>query len=249
MPEQVEELPDSEIIDRWCCLFKGPTIVQQYLQGQALNSLEKATVSDIVAVWRKRLANISWFMRCHNQNIARQTNIEDEYTGKFWECRYHSQALKTEEPLISCMAYVNLNPVRPRLADTPEASEYTSIQERINPRFCLKSAISDQTEKTDLIEFKQALKSLLHFEESIRNDQQNGILFSYIEHLQLVDWTDRAIRDDKRGHIINETPPILARLNVSSKQWLINTTQFESINRSRFNRSRFNRIEPTFNTG
>jgi hypothetical protein len=118
-------------------------------------------------------------MRCLNQNIARQANIEDECTGK-----------------------------------------------------------------TDLIEFNQVLKPLLHFEEGIRNEQQNGVLFSYIKYLQLVDWTGRAIRDDKRGHISNGTPTILAQLTISSKQWLINPTQCEAIHWRRFNR-----IEPTFNTG
>jgi hypothetical protein len=69
-------------------------------------------VSEIVNVWRSRLSSISWFMRCLNQPIAHQANREDKCTGKFRESRFTSQALKSEEALLSCMAYIDLNPVR-----------------------------------------------------------------------------------------------------------------------------------------
>ena len=50
-------------------------------------------------------------MRCLNQSIAHQTNRGDKCTGKFWESRFTSQALKSDEALLSCMAYVGLNSV------------------------------------------------------------------------------------------------------------------------------------------
>ena len=130
-PEQLDVLDDDQIMERWCALFKGPLLVQRYRSGEILSTPEKSTVQDIVKVWRGKLASISWFMRCLNQPIARQANLEDQCTGKFWECRFSSQALKTEEALLSCMAYVDLNPVRAGLAASPETSDHTSIQERI----------------------------------------------------------------------------------------------------------------------
>ena len=98
-PEQLDALDDNAIITRWYALFKGPLLVQRYRAGEALSEAERETVSSIVAVWRKKLADISWFMRCLNQPIARQANLEDRCTGKFWECRFKSQALTTEEAL------------------------------------------------------------------------------------------------------------------------------------------------------
>ena len=175
-------------------------------------------------------------MRCLNQPIARQANLEDKCTGKFWESRFTSQALKSEEALLSCMAYVDLNPVRAGMADTPERSSHTSIRERLKPVFDLQHAIDDQTQCGDLLDFRTPLKPLLHFETRLVNEPQTGILFNFKEYLALVDWTGRIIRSDKRGRIDKALPPILARLQITADQWRINTTQFETIHPKRFNR-------------
>ena len=51
----------------------------------------------------------------------------------------------SEKALLSCLAYVYLNPVRAGMADTPETSSHTSVQERLLPEFELQHAIDDQT--------------------------------------------------------------------------------------------------------
>jgi REP element-mobilizing transposase RayT len=243
-PEQLIDLSDKEIMNRWCALFKGPLLIQRYRSGEALTPFEQSTVSDIVNVWRSKLASISWFMRCLNQPIARQANIEDKCTGKFWESRFTSQALKTEEALLSCMAYVDLNPVRAGIAARPETSSYTSIRERIQPEFSLQKAVKDQAQCGDLLEFNAPLKLLLPFDGERRNETQTGIRFNFQEYLKLVDWTGRIIRNDKRGQIDNTLPPILDRLQITSDQWRLNATQFEAIHSKRFNQ-----VTPSIDTG
>ncbi len=142
-PEQLTDLSEDEIMDRWCALFKGPLLIQNYRIGEDLKPFERSAVSDIVNVWRSKLSSISWFMRCLNQPIARQANLEDQCTGKFRESRFNSQALKSTEALLSCMTYVDLNPVRAGIANRPETSSHASIRERIKPEFDLRQAIDD----------------------------------------------------------------------------------------------------------
>ena len=53
------------------------------------------------------------------------------------------------------------------------------------------------------------------------------LLFNLIDYIELVDWTGRVIRDDKRGAISATAPPILQRLDISTKHWIELTTKFE----------------------
>lgn len=52
--------------------------------------------------------------------------------GVFGKADISSQALLDEKALVACMAYVDLNPVRAKMAKVPEDSEYTSIKKRID---------------------------------------------------------------------------------------------------------------------
>jgi len=42
------------------------------------------------------------------------------------------------------------------------------------------------------------------------------------------EWTGRIIRDDKRGYIPADTPPLLQRLQQDTDNWLLLTQHFES---------------------
>ena len=122
----------SEVLEHWHQLFKGTLITQQYCRGEELPDYLITSLLETVEVYRNRLMDISWFMRLLNQSIAIQANQEDNCTGHFWEGRFKSQALLDEAALAACMAYVDLNPVRAKLAKTPESSDYTSVKLRVN---------------------------------------------------------------------------------------------------------------------
>jgi REP element-mobilizing transposase RayT len=207
--EQASSWSDDEVIARWTQLFTGPVLVQRYKKGEPQTGAELKKVSEIVAKWRERLADISWFMRCLNEHIARKANEEDNCKGRFWEGRFKSQALLDEQGLLTCMAYVDLNPVRAAISDCPEHSDFTSIQQRI------QEYTEDQSNHNSTEE-KPVLKTF----SARQADSDFAISFDYADYLELVDWTGRCCRDDKRGAIPAHLPPVLARLQIDSEHWL-----------------------------
>jgi REP element-mobilizing transposase RayT len=237
-PEAVDEWSDGEVLERWTSLYKGPFLVQQYRKGSTLGPAEQHVVSDCIDNYRQRLANLGWFMKCLNEPIARMANQEDDCTGHFWEARYRSQALLTEEALLSCMAYVDLNPIRAAMAPSPEQSDHTSIKERISPSLNLSESITTLIQTQQLNHFAVALKPLLAFDGIVTINQQQGILFSLNDYHELVDSTGRIIRDDKRGAIATELPAILERLAIDRNTWLKSATAFEQVYNKRFAKKR-----------
>lgn len=233
-PSQLEALEDSEIIRRWTCLFKGPLIIQQLKKQGHVASVHQQTVDDIVKVWRTRLADLGWFMKCLNEPIARRANKEDNCTGHFWEARYKSQALRTDEALLACMAYVDLNPIRAKMAETPEESAHTSVEERINPKFCIRTASIDQLASNDVEAMIPICKPLCPFREPLDQYARQLLPCSYSEYIQLVDWAGRIIRPDKRGAIPRQLPSIFQRLRLPPDGWLQHAIEFERYARMKF---------------
>ena len=129
--ERSQKWTVEEVIARWTQVYKGPDLVCRYITGEELSKGELDGLYKLVEVWRARLSDLSWFMRCLNELIARLANAEENCTGRFWEGRFRSQALLDEAAVVSCMAYVDLNPVRAGLCETLEDSEFTSIQHRL----------------------------------------------------------------------------------------------------------------------
>ena len=137
-------------------------------------------------------------------------NGEDRCTGSFWEGRFKSQALLDEQAILAAMAYVDLNPVRAQMADTPEASDHTSIQQRI-----------EHARKGEIP------AGLMRFQGNERKDKLTGIPFALEHYVELVDWTGRITRTNKRGSITSDLPPILERLGIGEETWLILSCEFE----------------------
>ena len=231
--KQSDQWSDREVAERWTAIYQGPLIVQQWLTGGALSEIEQTTLNSTITIWRKRLCNISWFMKSLNEPIARLANKEDGCTGHFWEARYKSQALLSETALLACMVYVDLNPIRASINKTPETSDYTSIQERISSQWNLEEAINAQFKET-AIQLNTSIKPLLRFKGTSDIDPKNALPMTFIDYLELVDWTGRTIRDDKRGYIPKTLPSITKRLNLNSSNWLKQSVHFEDHYRRNF---------------
>jgi len=183
----------------WNRLYSLPYLCERFQSGEITTNAELRQVKKMVKKYRKRLMNISWFMKCLNEYIAIKANTEDNCKGHFWEARFKSQALLDERALLTCMAYVDLNPIRAAMAKTPETSEYTSVQERINNK------------ETKLLGFTD-----------------KDIPYYLTDYIALVDFTGKCIHPNKRGYIDNDLPEILKRLEIHPDTWLDEINQFKT---------------------
>ncbi|MEL0622248.1 transposase [Marinomonas arenicola] len=208
-PEKAQSWSARDVLEKWHRLHKGTPYTQQYVKGEALSPFALKLVEASVESFRHRLIDISWFMKELNEPIARHANAEDKCTGHFWEGRFKSQALLDEAALIACMAYVDLNPVRANMSDTPETSDFTSIKHRIG-----------------FLKRNSQPKFLSPFVGNPRQDMPNGLPFQLNDYLELVDMTGRVINSQKRGLIDVSFLPILQRLGISADNWLCIATQF-----------------------
>jgi REP element-mobilizing transposase RayT len=231
----IENWSFDEVVQRWLCIHKGPFLIQKYQKGDIIGVAEMTVLTRIVDDWRVRLASVSEFMQQLNQVIARQANIEENCTGRFWEGRFKSQPLLTEEALLTAMAYADLNPIRAKMADTPEQSKHTSIKERIKTSFSLARALENNPDFNHQYIQRFSLKPLAALEGNVKYENQNGVLFSHDDYLTLVDTAGRIQRQDKRGFIPDKFLPILQRLNIDVDEWVENTQKFETIFYKKFN--------------
>ncbi|PKG73130.1 transposase [Shewanella sp. GutCb] len=208
--ETAQSWSSIDVVNQWHQLFKGTLLTQKFAHGGSIEAYELETLNDTIVEYRRRLMDISWFMRSLNEPIARQANKEDKCTGRFWEGRFKSQALLDEAAVLACMAYVDLNPIRANMATTPEQSDFTSIQRRIKA----------------VIKGEQPIE-LLPFLGNERQPMPKGLMFELQDYLELVDDTGRVIRDNKRGAIKAGTSNILNRLNIPLANWLKVTNEFK----------------------
>jgi len=130
-PDVVAAWSDREVAIRWLKVFPGRRI-EEHLAEPTENDVETlARDKEKLTEVRRRLSDISWFMRALSEPIARMANRQDECTGRFWEGRFKAQRIVDEAGLLACAMYVDLNPVRAAMAESPEQSSHTSAFDRI----------------------------------------------------------------------------------------------------------------------
>jgi len=185
-PKRVALWSDEEVVQRWLRL--GPTKNTESDDNRASAILIDAKhVSRI----RERLGSLSWFMRYLNEPIARQANREDGCTGRFWEGRFKSIALLDEAAIVACMAYVDMNPIRAKVAMCVEDAPYTSVQRRIR-----------QTEENST---------------GLGDLSRIGVTLS--DYMEVLRWTI-AINDGETATPSVQATQAFTRLNQTADSWL-----------------------------
>jgi hypothetical protein len=86
---------------------------------------------ELIETYRQRFSSISWLMFYLNHEISVRINKADGTKGRVWSGPFYSDYLGTVDKLLAAMVYVDLNPIRAGIAETPEESIYTSAYDRI----------------------------------------------------------------------------------------------------------------------
>ena len=108
---QAERWTDEEVARRWLQLFPFRDVAGKSIPVTKARIRQYVDEPHWVDKTRKRLATLSWFMKCLKEPIARRANREDEVTGAFWEGRFKSIAVLDDTSLLSTAAYIDLNPL------------------------------------------------------------------------------------------------------------------------------------------
>jgi REP element-mobilizing transposase RayT len=239
-PDVVAQWDDRQVARRWLMLC--PKRRDEQNRPEEPNDVElQMIMNDRVKLntIRSRLSDISWWMRFLSQRIAQRANFEDRENGKFWQARFRSVRLLDETAILACAAYVDLNPIRAAMAQTIEASDYTSGQQRalalradVNECGSLEQADSKTPQPIarslcplTIDEFKDAMGGCCHT-AGYRASDKGFLPMSVASYLELLDWTARELRSDKRGATPASAAPIFERLGINADSWCELTRDF-----------------------
>lgn len=191
---------DEYVARRWVRLFPP-----REAEATAFEDKIQAVVNDParLSVIRARLGDLSWLMKCLAEPIARRANAEDVCTGRFWEGRFKSQALRDEKALLAAMAYVDLNPVRAGMATDLEPQQHTSVSARIGEARAQPALLACM--------MQPRVATIAPCWPSIRVQ----------DYLMLVEWTGKQQRSDTCGGHFGTAPPIVERWDGSPRRWLM----------------------------
>lgn len=242
-PDLAERWSDEEVVRRWWRLH--PRRRQRDGTPAELTDDDLAGMlsdSEKVAQWRSRLASLSWFMKELKEPIARRANREDDVTGHFFEARFSSPRLLDPGAVLLCSIYVDLNPIRAGVAKTPEQARHTSAYRRIlarqqrrrrrartggelrgqiqDPQLATAAAAVGRDPDAWLCPINELGEADNRTAPWCRASDKGFLPLELDDYLQLLDWTGRQLREDKRGAIPPHLEPILVRLELQSASWL-----------------------------
>lgn len=222
-PTATSSWSDQEVARRWLKAFPGQ--LKRNSGAELAQRLEMSILSDQERVreLRKRLGSLSWFMKALNEPIARMANQEDVCSGKFWEGRFKCQALLEDQAVLSCMTYVDLNPVRAAMCDRLADSDHTSIQKRLKD-----ASMASKSQKPTVRPSGAFLKPVAGL------DADSLLDLTETSYILLVQWTGEQIRRDKRGALRpsadEQWPPSeISKLSRNPKAWIRQVQGTESI--------------------
>lgn len=102
---------------------------------------------DSVQFYRKKLSDISEYVKAIKNSFSRWYNKTKNRTGYFWGDRFKSVLVQEGVALLNMLIYIDLNPVRAGIVEKPEDYRWSSIGYRVgkgdNNLLCFEGVFSD----------------------------------------------------------------------------------------------------------
>ena len=244
-PDVVQQLDDVEVARRWLMLCparrgknRQPLEPTEFEMSRVVN--DKKRVEEL----RRRLSDISWWMRLLCQHIAQRANREDEEVGKFWQARYKAVKNLDDTAILACAAYIDLNPIRAGAADNIDNSVFTSANRRAKGQKIRKqntaadkiSSVERSNDATDstspdstvlncenlapvnLCENSATPGSQMHT-RGTRCSDKGFLPITLSEYLELLDWSAQQQLGKKSVPAPDTVNRVLAELKISAEAW------------------------------
>lgn len=193
---------DNEVAEKWLLAYPG--FLDEY-GNQRRRELKKQAImgnKQKLKLYRERFGSLSWFMSRLNEPLAKTSNLEDDVKGRFWESRFTSIALLDETAVLSCMAYVDLNPIRAGIVEDLQSSIFTSIQKRIVELGVSPLALTKPVEPVAY------------------GTNGRPIQFKLKDYIDLVEWTGQSIVHPHKAKMPAHIKSVLTRMNLQTNNWL-----------------------------
>jgi hypothetical protein len=226
-PDVSQGWSDEEVVKRWGRLFPPRDSSRRPVAITADWIRSRLKDTPWVSQARQRLQSLSWFMKCLKEPLSRLANRQEQTRGAFFEGRFKSVAILDEESLLATCTYIDLNPVAAGVAVVPEASEHTSIKERVEHVEAQGRVEDLKAARTGSVAGSQAAAGL---EESLwlcpiedrrrLDSSREGMVegFSLGNYVLLVDYTGRLFRAGKAS-VSRQVAEIFDRLGTTAESW------------------------------
>src|SRR5688572_11814470 len=217
MPRLVQRMGSYEVARRWLRVYPGKRVLDgNWIEPTEEQVEQLARDKDKIAVIRRRLSSVSWFMSSVSEYIARRSNLEDGCDGRFFSGRFRCREISNEGALLICGIYVDLNQIRAGEVFTPEESRHCSVWFRIQARGTAKSAPQPQADRwLAPLTLRPDHLGDVPSQGGFRASDKGLLDISLDEYLQLLDCAGRQHRTGKRGAIPASLAPIVERLGIA----------------------------------
>ena len=216
--DRVSDWSTEEVVARFGSVF--PHSLSRY---QKLSEQGKA---DVEQVWRARLSDVSWMMKAMNEWVARKANREDGCTEHFWQGRFRCEPLLDVSALITCMAYVDLNPIRAGECQRLEDAKSTSIGQRLAALERVMEQVADSSlDPRDPTAIAVVPAGLLAFADQCESDPAcsstlDSVPMNLVDYVELLEWSGRCKRErGPSGQLQGPPSAILQKLQLHPEGW------------------------------